>query len=324
MNRDVMPYRPDIIRDRGINYRAEPFAEREDASSNLALDSKTHGDPRTPLLIFTEGDPVRLHVTQGFGQQPHVFAIDGHRFPFEPSMPDAMNLYARQFGPMAVIDAVLEGNAGGLQDKPGDYLYRDGRNPFFEGGLWGIMRVLPRDETRVLPLGPDLVPGWNLVSRHVVPDSTAVAEFLTSIEGDFDRVAATDSDNPAEFLTFSPASVNNTLSILDNTMGFWIHMTDAAFFSVPGTLPSTVDISLRQGWNLVGWPTPRTMPIDQALASIAGQFDLVYAFEASDSQDPWKVFDPVAPAFASDLSVIKPLRGYWIHMTEPGILTIGP
>ena len=137
-------------------------------------------------------------------------------------------------------------------------------------------------------------------------------------------MAATDSDNPAEFLTFSPASVNNTLSILDNTMGFWIHMTDMAFLSVPGTLPSSVNISLHQGWNLVGWPTSRTMPVDQALASIAGQFDLVYAFEASNDEDPWKVFAPAASAFASDLSVIKPLRGYWIHMTEPGTLTVGP
>ncbi len=58
--------------------------------------------------------------------------------------------------------------------------------------------------------------------------------------------------------------------------------------------------------------------------SIRWQFDLVYAFEASDDEDPWKMFDPAAPAFASDLSVIKPLRGYWIHMTEPGTLTIGP
>lgn len=46
-------------------------------------------------------------------------------------------------------------------------------------------------------------------------------------------------------------------------------------------------------------------------------------FEASDDEDPWKVFAPAASAFASDLSVIKPLRGYWIHMTESGTLTVG-
>lgn len=46
-------------------------------------------------------------------------------------------------------------------------------------------------------------------------------------------------------------------------------------------------------------------------------------FEASNDEDSWKVFSPAASAFASDLSVVKPLCGYRLHTTEPGTLTVG-
>lgn len=117
MNRDVMPYRIDVRGNRGINYKAEPFVER------LALDSAKsrvftsenvsgHGDPRTTLIQVTQGDPVQLHIIGSFGNHPHIFSMDGHRFPFDVSRPNAMNLPARAFGALDHIDAMLEGGAG--------------------------------------------------------------------------------------------------------------------------------------------------------------------------------------------------------------------
>ena len=69
-------------------------------------------------------------------------------------------------------------------------------------------------------------------------------------------------------------------------------------------------------------PTSVTVPVDEALVSIDGSFDLVYAFEAGDLEDPWKRFDAMAPTFASDLAAVRPLLGYWIHMTESGTLRV--
>ena len=150
INRDIMPYHPAIQGDRAINYRAEPFEERDNNFAARVLSTLAHGDPATPIIEVTVGEQVRFHVTVGFGEQPHVITINGHRFPFERTNGGGMHLYARQIVPKSTIDAVPEGGAGGILGIPGDYLYRDGRNSFFEGGLWGILRVKPRVEAPIV------------------------------------------------------------------------------------------------------------------------------------------------------------------------------
>ncbi|MEE8352965.1 MAG: hypothetical protein V3S10_00780, partial [Dehalococcoidales bacterium] len=323
MNRDVMPYRIEVRGVRGINYRAEPFLERlaQDAAiSRIFRTGASHADPTTAVIEAVAGDPILLHVAGAYGNHPHVFTIDGHRFPFEPARPEAMHLYARQFGTGSTIDAFLEGGAGGRFGFPGDYLFGDGRNPFLEGGLWGILRVSPRSHAASLPLGM-MHPGWNLVSRNVVPDETGIAQFLASIGGRFDLVAAAVPGDPEDLLTFQPDATANTLTDLNHTRGFWVRMTEPGFLSPSGRLPDQTSMPLTAGWNLVGWPSRLTLPVEEALASLDGSYDLVFAYHADDSQDPWKRYDPAA-AFGNDLLLVEPLHGYWIHLTEPGTLNV--
>ncbi|MBI4284909.1 MAG: multicopper oxidase domain-containing protein [Chloroflexi bacterium] len=182
MNRDIMPYDKTIDGDRGINYRAESFNRRDDAFPASVLSTLAHGDPRTPLIEVGVGEQVRFHVGFGFGEQPHVMTLDGHRFPIERvAAAEAMHLYARQIVPRSTIDAAPEDGAGGPLGLPGDYLYRDSRNSFFEGGLWGIFRVKPRAEAPALQ--GDIM--GNLVSVPIEPGSGAtLREFtVTSPDG---------------------------------------------------------------------------------------------------------------------------------------------
>ena len=144
MNRDVMPYTRDVTGVRGINLRAEPFVERLAENKDMSLVFKTgsgHADPRTPIIEAKVGEQIRVHVMGGPGQQPHVFSVDGHRFPFDISRPHNSHFASRQFGPFVTIDAVLDGGAGGTIHATGDYMYGDQRIPFMEAGLWGIIRV---------------------------------------------------------------------------------------------------------------------------------------------------------------------------------------
>ncbi|MBI4289272.1 MAG: hypothetical protein HY671_12710, partial [Chloroflexi bacterium] len=146
MNRDVMPYRKEVEGARGINLKAEPFAERLDENKDISKVLHTgggHSDPRTPIIEAKAGEQIRIHVMGGPGQQPHVFSIDNHRFPFDISRPGNAHFPARQFAPFVTIDAVLEGGAGGAIHAAGDYMYGDQRVPFLESGLWGIIRVSP-------------------------------------------------------------------------------------------------------------------------------------------------------------------------------------
>jgi len=85
--------------------------------------------------------------------------------------------------------------------------------------------------------------------------------------------------------------------------------------ALPVSMPPAVaaSIPLRQGWNLVASPvTPSDPAAASVFASIAGLFDLAYAYDACDTADPWKKYDPKAPPITNDLSTVTVASGLWI------------
>lgn len=50
------------------------------------------------------------------------------------------------------LDAWLVGGAGGPQHFPGDYAYRDSRQPWAAAGIWGILRVQVVGSGGITPL----------------------------------------------------------------------------------------------------------------------------------------------------------------------------
>lgn len=151
----IMPYSEHVAGVVGLNYRAESLLARLDENKETAdlFRSGVHGDPATPLLEAFAGDAVRIHVLVPYGEQAHVFTLEGHQWALEPGRNDSDRLSSLQIGPLeAVTIAPLDG-AGGTAALPGDYLYGDHREPFREAGLWGIFRVYaPLDAAGIRPL----------------------------------------------------------------------------------------------------------------------------------------------------------------------------
>jgi hypothetical protein len=106
----------------------------------------------------------------------------------------------------------------------------------------------------------------------------------------------------------------NTLTSLDETMGFWIKMSSAQTLTISGSAPVTTNHALKTGWNLVGYPsmTNRALPDVFSLHGVGTDFSLVYAYHASDT-DFWKKYDRSAP-FGNDLTELAPDYGYWIKI----------
>jgi len=195
-----------------------------------------------------------------------------------------------------------------------------------EGGLWsepgvsnGVVAGLAA--TTSVPLHP----GWNLISAPLSPDSTTITEVLSSIEGQYDLVYAYDASDVGDpwkkYNTAAPSFLND-LTEIDETMGLWIRVTEAVTLTIPGSVPSSTDISLYAGWNLVGYPSQTTRPVTEALANIDGSYDLVYAYDASDAADPWKKYNTAAPSFLNDLTEMGPDRGYWMRVSEDCVWTV--
>jgi RHS repeat-associated protein len=99
-------------------------------------------------------------------------------------------------------------------------------------------------------------------------------------------------------------------------MGLWIEVTAPAWLNVMGTPPESTVVRLCRGWNLIGYPLAMALPVSDALASIEGRYDRVFAWDPADADDPWAFFAPSVPNWANDLKMMKPGQGYWVHATE--------
>ena len=167
--------------------------------------------------------------------------------------------------------------------------------------------------------------GWNLVSFRLQPVDTDIAAVLSSIDGNYDLVYAWDatgahsgSGNWQKYDNI-PMSTD-TLLTLDETRGFWIHMTAADTLDVVGSVPQTTDIALLDdvgSWNLVGYPSEANSTLPDALEDhgVGTDFSLIYAFHANDPADPWKLFDRTGPDWVNDLTELSPGWGYWVKVS---------
>ncbi|MGQ9667533.1 MAG: hypothetical protein ACUVWB_09490, partial [Anaerolineae bacterium] len=163
--------------------------------------------------------------------------------------------------------------------------------------------------------------GPNLVSFPVQPASTAIQDVLAPIAGKYTKVFA--YDNAAKNWKSYDVSVPpwaNTLQNLDPSMGFWIYMNQSATLPVTGTLPSSTDIPLYTGANLVGFPRANAQPIADALTSIAGKYTKVFEYDAGSSS--WKSYDVSVLPWANTLQELRPGYGYWIYVNQNCTLTV--
>jgi hypothetical protein len=83
--------------------------------------------------------------------------------------------------------------------------------------------------------------------------------------------------------------------------------------------PSAIELDLAQGYNLVSLPVvgPGT-PIDQALQSAWASTNKVFAYQATDPTNPWRVHDTALPLWANTLADLGRAQGFWIHVDVAG------
>ena len=88
-------------------------------------------------------------------------------------------------------------------------------------------------------------------------------------------------------------------------------------------LPATHSIPLTVGWNLVSFNVhPTNTDIVTVLSSIAGNYSLVYAWDATSSSNNWLMYDPSMPPFLNSLNHLDETMGFWIYMTTADTLEV--
>jgi len=165
-----------------------------------------------------------------------------------------------------------------------------------------------------------LAAGWNLVSVPIVPCHTNPAYVLQSIEGKYEVVQRYDAST-GHWESYDPATQSGQMDLIDARTGFWVYMTEAGTLTVSGAKPTTTNIPLYEGWNMVGYPAAADREVQPALQSIAGRYTTVYRYDPGGDL-PWEHFFADAPAWASTMTHLKPGYGYWINATQACTLTI--
>jgi len=154
--------------------------------------------------------------------------------------------------------------------------------------------------------------GWNLISLPLEQVNTSVPTVLASIAGQYDVVKYYNCIDTADhWKTYRPGSSENDLTSIDNTMGFWIKITELYVnLTVKGIIPTSTNIPLYAGWNLVGYPTQTTETVGNALWGTGT--DRVEGF---DFATPY--IKEVGPTY-----VMKPGEGYWMHVPADTVWVI--
>ncbi|MCK4367461.1 MAG: PHP domain-containing protein [Thermoplasmata archaeon] len=95
-----------------------------------------------------------------------------------------------------------------------------------------------------------LAGGKHLISFPVVPANDSLGSVLQTVG--FDRVWTYDSSG---WTTFSSFKVYSALRSMTHTSGYWVNVTQDSHFVLAGAVPVQTTIQLREGWNLVSYPS---------------------------------------------------------------------
>ncbi len=143
------------------------------------------------------------------------------------------------------------------------------------------------------------------MSFNLVPLDATLESLLENeaygISGSYDRLIYFDA-SAGEWLSYVPGRPDhfNNLHTWNHRMGLWIRMTTTDTLTVEGYIPSSTDITLYPGWNMVGLPSESAgnhgLPGE---VSIVGYFDATAEYNLAYDHNP-------------GIFVFEPGKGYWI------------
>ena len=169
-----------------------------------------------------------------------------------------------------------------------------------------------------------LVVGWNLISLPVYSSNLSVSESLRSLEGKYSTAFGYDSESGGIWASFNPNRPGflNTLTELAPSYGYWIYLEEEGTLGLEGVTREEKIINLKQGWNLIGYPSLDESPVEGIFGPISDDLESIFQYKAVDSGNEWKSYNPDRPAFLNTLATIEPGYGYWVKVTEDTELEI--
>ena len=158
--------------------------------------------------------------------------------------------------------------------------------------------------------------GWNLISYPLLAsgDIEAVLNDTNVVWDNAQWYNPTDTGD--HWKTHVIGRSSNDLNSIDNTMGIWLHVTDAGDgnITVIGNAPDSTAIQLHAGWNLVSYPSSSSTSMSNA--SLPAEVTKIAQYDSNATYLVSEVADWSANSFI-------PGQGYWVYATADTIWTTG-
>ena len=195
------------------------------------------------------------------------------------------------------------------QDRPIKYVF-DGKRRVAR--IQGRLTEPGSQSLQVL----NLREGWNFISLQVEPQDPAIGAVLAPISGKYSGIWKYDPAT-SQYVGYVPSQGITDLTELHGQEGYLIHVTSGCMLTINGTQMSN-DISLVQGWNLVPCPSDHPVKVEDALQSIAGKYEALWAYDPIAKE--WKTHVPSQGSVLNTLDMMQPGTAYWLEVSEPSQL----
>lgn len=157
-----------------------------------------------------------------------------------------------------------------------------------------------------------LLKGLNLVSYPLLVADESSDTILSMVQGSYDSLWKYDED-AGLWLSLSSSKAWKGAMILNVSDGWWIRASEDTHFDVTGVVPGPVDINLKAGWNLVGYPSLTDRTVADALIGVSYS-----RLEGFDDLSPYHL------RALSDTDYMTTGMGYWIYVTQDTVWTVNP
>lgn len=160
--------------------------------------------------------------------------------------------------------------------------------------------------------------GLSLFSLPCIPISFPRSDFFENLSADGVNVISMYKYVPTQngrwqvYNRDLPNYTVQTLNTFSKDNGIYIDMGAAEQFYYQGYLTQTPSITLRVGWNLVGYPSIITRTIDNALQSIQSTYTIIRTLEGTTATGAH--YENKSDG-SGNLTNTSTYQGYWINVT---------
>ena len=142
--------------------------------------------------------------------------------------------------------------------------------------------------------------GWHEVSFPVLPTSSNPADVFAPVADKIGYVTYSSKN-------WSPTS-GGTLTVLEIGKGYWVQTTaESVSWTVTGQTNPDVEIALKPGWNLIGYPLLEEGEIETVLATALATGNIRYIYSGSR-------------VYPGTLTTMTSGKGYWVYAEAAGAI----